>query len=62
MKTIASVQSDEVLKTWGEYIKLTAKDWATTGEYAAKNENAAAICRFRWNEQFSNLKETSVQG
>ena len=62
VKTIASVQSDEVLMTRGEYIKLTAKDWATIGKYAAKNEIAAAIRRFRWNEQFSNLKETSVQG
>ena len=62
VKTIASVQSDEILKTRGEYIKLTAKDWATIGEYAAKNEIAAASCHFRQNEQFSNLKETSVQG
>ena len=62
VKTIASVQSDEVLKTWGEYIKLTAKDWATISKYAVQNEIAAAIHRFRRNEQFSNLKETSVQG
>ena len=43
VKTIASVQSDDVSKTRGEYIKLTAKDQATIGEYTAKNGIAAAI-------------------
>ena len=54
--TIASVQSDDVSKMQGEYIKITAKDWATIGEYAA------AICYFRWNEHFPNLKEASMHG
>ena len=43
MKIIASVQSDAVSKTRGKYIKLTAKDQATIGEYTAKNGIAAAI-------------------
>ena len=37
VKMIASVQSDDVSKMWGKYIKLTAKD------QAAKNGIAAAI-------------------
>ena len=43
VKIIASVQSDAVSKTRGKYIKLTAKDQATIGEYTAKNGIAAAI-------------------
>ena len=38
VKTNASVQSNDVSKMRGEYIKLTAKDRATIGEYAAKME------------------------
>ena len=62
MKRIASVQSDDVSKTRGEYIKLTAKDRATIGEYAAKNGIAAAIRHFSRNKQFPNLKEASMRG
>ena len=36
VKIIASVQSDNVSKTQGKYIELTAKDQATIGECAAK--------------------------
>ena len=43
VKIIASVQSDDVSKTQGNYIKLTAKYRATIGKYAAKNGIAAAI-------------------
>ena len=43
VKTIASVRSEDVSKTRGEYIKLTAKDQATIGEYTTKNGIAAAI-------------------
>ena len=50
VKTIASVQSDDVSKMWGKYIKLKAKDQATIGEYTAKNGIAAAICHFSWNK------------
>jgi len=39
---ISSSQSDEAPKTRGNYIKITAKDRATVGEYAAKNGIAAA--------------------
>ena len=53
---------DDVSKTWGEYIKLTAKDQATIGEYAAKNGIVAAICHFRQREQFPNLKEAGMRG
>ena len=49
VKRIASVQSDDVSKTRGKYIKLTAKDRATIGEYAAKNGIAAAIHHFSQN-------------
>ena len=43
VKIIASVQSDNVSKMRGKYIRLTAKDRATIGEYTAKNGIAAAI-------------------
>ena len=43
MKIIASVQSEDVSKTQGEYIKLTAKDQDTIREYTAKNGIAAVI-------------------
>ena len=43
VKIIASVQSDDVSKTRGKYIKLTANDQATIGKHAAKNGIAAAI-------------------
>ena len=36
---VASTQNDDSPKTrWGEYIKVTAKDRATIGEYAVKME------------------------
>ena len=61
----ASSQSDDggddVLKSRGEYIKITARDRATVGEYA-KNGNAAAIRHFKRNELFPNLKEATVRG
>ena len=43
VKIIASVQSDDISKTRGKYIKLTAKNRATIGEYAAENRIAAAV-------------------
>ena len=36
VKTIAGVQSDDVSKTWGGYIKLTAKDQTTIGNTLQK--------------------------
>ena len=59
---VSSSQSDKASKTQGEYIKITAKDRATVGEYAAKNGIAAAIRHFKQNGSFPNLKEASVRG
>ena len=49
-------------KTWGEYIKVTARDQATIGEYAAKNGIAVAFCHFKRNGKFPTLKEATVRG
>ena len=46
----------------GKYIKITARDRATVGEYAAKNGIAAAIRHFKRNGRFPNLKEATVRG
>ena len=59
---VSSSRSDEAPKTRGEYIKITVKDGATVGKYAAKNSIAAAIHHFKQNRSFSNLKEASVCG
>ena len=39
-------------KRQGEYLKISAKEGAVIGEYAAKNSNAAAICHFKRNKEF----------
>ena len=59
---IASTQNDDFLKTRGEYIKVTAKDQTTIGEYGVKNRIAAAIRHFKCNEKFPALKEATVWG
>ena len=60
---IASTQNNDSPKTRrGEYIKVTAKDRATIGEYAAKNGIAAAIRHFKRNKKFTTLKEATVRG
>ena len=41
---------------------MSAKEQATIGEYAAKNGIAAAICHFKRNGEFQNLKESSIHG
>ena len=52
LRISSTSQSDEAPKMQGEYIKITAKDRATIGEYAAKNGIAAAIRHFKQNRNF----------
>ena len=59
---VSSSQSDKAPKIRGEYIKITAKDRATVGEYSVKNGIAAAIHHFKQNGSFPNLKEASMHG
>ena len=59
---VSSVSQSNGPKSRGEYLKINAKERATIGEYAAKNGIAAAICHFKRNGEFQNLKETSVRG
>ena len=48
-------------KTRGEYIKLTDKEKAIVGEYAAKHGIAAAMRYFKQNKRFPDLKEATVR-
>ena len=61
-KELSSIKQSVGPNSRGEYIKITAKDRAVIGEYAAKNGIAAAIRHFKRNGQFPSLKETSVRG
>ena len=46
----------------GPYIKISPKDRAAIGQYAAQNGIAAAMHHFHQNGNFPDLKETSVRG
>ena len=46
----------------GPYIKISPKDRAVIGQYAAQNGIAAAIRHFPQNGNFPDLKGTSVRG
>ena len=44
------------------YIKISPKDRPVIGQYAAQNGIAAAMCHFRQNGNFPDIKETRVRG
>lgn len=46
----------------GTYIKISPEDKVGIAQYAAQNGIAAAMCHFRQNRKFPDLKETSVRG
>ena len=55
-KELSSIRQNDGLKSrgeyFGEYIKISAKDRAVIGEYAARNGISAAIRHFKRNERF----------
>ena len=61
-KELSSIRQNDGLKSRGEYIKISAKDCAVIGEYAAKNGILAAIRHFKRNGRFQNLKEPAFVG
>ena len=61
-RELLSIRQNDGPMSQGEYIKISAKDRAVIGEYAAKNGISAAIHYFKRNGRFPNLKETSVRG
>ena len=48
----SSVSQSNSPKSWGEYLKISAKEQATIGEYVAKNGIATAVCHFKQNAEF----------
>lgn len=54
--------SDKDCSKRGPYIKVSTKDGAVIGGYAARNGIAAAIRHFQQTREFPDLKETSVRG
>jgi len=61
-KELSSIRQNDGPKNQGEYIKISAKDHAFIGEYAAKNGISAAIRHFKRNGRFPNFEETSIRG